>query len=58
MLNRMEEYNELLKELEVVDESTGTEESTECIIDKRLEGILDRAIERRKRKNLVLRPLI
>ena len=57
-MNRMEEYNELLKELEVVDESTGTEESTECIIDKRLEGILDRAIARRKRKNLVLRPLI
>ena len=57
-MNRMEEYNELLKELEVVDESTGTEESTECIIDKRLEGILDRAIARRKRKNLVLRPLV
>ena len=57
-MNRMEEYNELLKKLEVVDESTGTEESTECIIDKRLEGTLDRAIARRKRKNLVLRPLV
>lgn len=42
-MNRMEEYKDLLKELESLTEAEGT---------------LDRAVSRRKRKNLVFKPLI
>ena len=61
-MNRMEEYNELLNELEVFAESIETAETTDEVVertvDRRLEGTLDRAIARQKRKNLVFKPLI
>lgn len=62
MMNRMEEYNELLNELELFTESIETAETTDEVVertvDRRLEGSLDRAIARQKRKNFVFRPLI
>ena len=61
-MNRMEEYNELLNELEefteAVEEEETTDEVVEHAVERRLEGTLDRAIARQKRKNFVFRPLI
>lgn len=58
-MNRMEEYKDLLNELENLTETIETsEEVVEHAIDRRLEGTLDRAVARRKRKNLVFKPLI
>lgn len=58
-MNRMEEYKDLLNELENLTESIDTsEEVVDRAVDRRLEGTLGRAIARQKRKNLVFRPLI
>ena len=58
-MNRMEEYKDLLNELENLTETIETsEEVVEHAIDRRLEGTLDRAVARKKRNNLVFKPLI
>ena len=58
-MNRMEEYKDLLNELENLTESIDTsEEIVGRAVDRRLEGTLDRAVARKKRKNLVFKPLI
>jgi len=58
-MNRMEEYKDLLNELEHLTETVDTsEEVVERAVDRRLEGTLDRAIARKKRNNLVFKPLI
>lgn len=55
----MEEYKDLLNELENLTETIETsEEVVEHAIDRRLEGTLDRAVARKKRNNLVFKPLI
>lgn len=58
-MNRMEEYKDLLNELEYLTETVDTsEEVVDRAVDRRLEGTLERAVARRKRKNLVFKPLI
>lgn len=58
-MNRMEEYKDLLNELEHLTETVDTsEEVVDRVVDRRLEGTYARAVARRKRKNLVLNPLI